>query len=159
MSISHPILSEFLTKEELAIELRRNPRTLDRWEILGMGPPRTVIGRKVIHLLPNSEIPFEDRDIRRLAKHFDVSFEEAKKRYTKIGWGERVLRHRKDKIYATVCQFLDNETRRCSIYNARPTVCREYPEERRCGYYTFLAWERKHQDDPEFVPLLGGRSF
>src|SRR5437773_1543002 len=98
-------------------------------------------------------IGVDERDIRRLAKHFDVSYEEAEKRYTKIGWGDRVMRHRKDDIYATVCQFLDKETRRCSIYNARPTVCREYPEERRCGYYTFLSWERKHQDDPEFVPL------
>ena len=38
MSTSEPILSEFLTKEELAAELRRNPRTLDRWEVLGVGP-------------------------------------------------------------------------------------------------------------------------
>ena len=37
MSSSEPILSEFLTKEELAAELRRNPRTLDRWEVLAWG--------------------------------------------------------------------------------------------------------------------------
>jgi hypothetical protein len=43
------ILSEFFTKEELAAELRRNPRTLDRWEVLGMGPPRTRVGRKVLY--------------------------------------------------------------------------------------------------------------
>jgi hypothetical protein len=43
------ILSEFFTKEELAAELRRNPRTLDRWELLGMGPPRTHVGRKVLY--------------------------------------------------------------------------------------------------------------
>ena len=49
MSISDPILSEFLTKEELAAELRRNPRTLDRWDALGMGPPRTHVGRKVLY--------------------------------------------------------------------------------------------------------------
>jgi hypothetical protein len=49
MSISEPILSEFLTKEELATELRRNPRTLDRWEALGMGPPRTHVGRQVLY--------------------------------------------------------------------------------------------------------------
>ena len=49
MSQSQPILSEFLTKEELAAELRRNPRTLDRWQVLGMGPPRTQVGRKVIY--------------------------------------------------------------------------------------------------------------
>ena len=49
MSISEPILSEFLTKEELAAELRRNPRTLDRWEALGVGPPRTRVGRQVLY--------------------------------------------------------------------------------------------------------------
>jgi hypothetical protein len=49
MSNSDPILSEFLTTEELAAELRRNPRTLDRWEALGMGPPRTHVGRKVLY--------------------------------------------------------------------------------------------------------------
>jgi hypothetical protein len=43
------ILSEFLTKEELAEQLLRNPRTLDRWAILGMGPPRTHVGRKVLY--------------------------------------------------------------------------------------------------------------
>ena len=49
MSKSEPILSEFLTKEELAAELRRNPRTLDRWEVLGVGPPRTRVGRQVLY--------------------------------------------------------------------------------------------------------------
>ena len=49
MSNSEPILSEFLTKEELAAELRRNPRTLDRWDVLGMGPPRTHVGRQVYY--------------------------------------------------------------------------------------------------------------
>jgi hypothetical protein len=49
MSQSQPILSEFLTKEELAAELRRNPRTLDRWDALGIGPPRTCFGRTVLY--------------------------------------------------------------------------------------------------------------
>jgi hypothetical protein len=49
MSLSQPILEEFLTKEELAAELRRNPRTLDRWEALGIGPPRTHVGRKILY--------------------------------------------------------------------------------------------------------------
>jgi hypothetical protein len=49
MSNWQPILSEFLTKEELAAELRRNVRTLDRWAALGTGPPRTRIGRKVLY--------------------------------------------------------------------------------------------------------------
>ena len=49
MSKFEPILSEFLTKEELAAELRRNPRTLDRWDVLGVGPPRTRVGRQVLY--------------------------------------------------------------------------------------------------------------
>ena len=49
MSDSEPLLSEFLTKEELAAELRRNPRTLDRWAVLGIGPPRTCVGRSVLY--------------------------------------------------------------------------------------------------------------
>jgi hypothetical protein len=48
MSSSEPSL-EFLTKEELAVELRRNPRTLDRWDVLGVGPPRTRVGRQVLY--------------------------------------------------------------------------------------------------------------
>jgi hypothetical protein len=49
MSNSEPILAEYLTREELASELRRTPRTLDRWEVLGMGPPRTLVGRQVLY--------------------------------------------------------------------------------------------------------------
>lgn len=49
MSKSEPLLSEFLTKEELAAELRRNPRTLDRWDALGVGPARTHVGRQVLY--------------------------------------------------------------------------------------------------------------
>jgi hypothetical protein len=49
MSNSEPILSDFFSKEELAKELKRNPRTLDRWQAIGMGPPRTHIGRKVLY--------------------------------------------------------------------------------------------------------------
>lgn len=49
MSKSEPLLSEFLTKDELAAELWRNVRTLDRWEALGVGPPRTSIGRTILY--------------------------------------------------------------------------------------------------------------
>jgi excisionase family DNA binding protein len=49
MSNSQPILSEFLTTQELATELGLNKRTLDRWHALGTGPPRTRVGRKVLY--------------------------------------------------------------------------------------------------------------
>jgi Fe-S-cluster containining protein len=65
---------------------------------------------------------------------------------------EYILKHRKDHIYATICQFFDQDERRCTIYEARPSVCREYPDGKVCGYYNFLKFERKHQDDKEFIP-------
>jgi len=93
------------------------------------------------------------RDVNRLAKHFDLDPEIALTRFTKIRDGEQVLRHQKDKIYGSVCMFLDTKARRCTIYNARPGVCHSYPEFSRCGYYDFLRWERKQQGDESFVPL------
>jgi hypothetical protein len=91
-------------------------------------------------------------DLNRLAKHFGIEYDVAEKRFTKIAHGDRVLRHKKDDIFDSVCRFLDIETRRCTVYHARPKVCREYPESLRCGYYDFLASERRRQDDDEFIP-------
>jgi len=95
------------------------------------------------------------RDLRRLAKGFNLSYEEAEEKFTKYieDYGHRVLRHRKDHVYKSTCKFLHPTKRRCTIYEHRPTVCRAYPEERRCGYYEFLKWERKHQEDESFIPM------
>jgi Fe-S-cluster containining protein len=94
------------------------------------------------------------RDLRRLAKHFGVDLETARSKYTKKGeeQGERVLRHRKDQFYKSVCRFLDPAGRHCTVYEARPGICREYPGEPRCGYFDFLSFERRAQEDPEFIP-------
>jgi len=92
------------------------------------------------------------RDLKKLAKHFGIEVDEAVERFTKIKEGEVVLRHRKDKIYGSVCMFLDTTTRRCTVYDARPHVCKDYPDHPTCGYYEFLQWERRHQGDEEFVP-------
>jgi uncharacterized protein len=98
----------------------------------------------------------EPKDLRRLAKHFDLDLETARRRFTKVRDNEQVLRHQKDKVYGSVCMFLDTKTRRCTIYDARPGVCHEYPDKSRCGYYDFLRWERMHQEDPDFIPLKLG---
>jgi Fe-S-cluster containining protein len=99
------------------------------------------------------EIPASRGDIRRLARHFAVDVETAEVRFTKLGRDRksRVLRHRKDPAFLTACRFLEPESRRCTIYDARPRACREYPGSARCGYYDFLAAERKRQDDPDLV--------
>lgn len=98
----------------------------------------------------------ENKDLARLARHFDIDVEAARRRFTKIKENEQVLRHQKDKVYGTICMFIDQKTRRCSVYSARPGVCHEYPATSRCGYYDFLKWERKHQEDDTFIPLTKG---
>lgn len=96
------------------------------------------------------------RDVNRLAKYFGVTAEVAARRYTKLNKenGERVLKRKKDEIFEEACQFLNPETRGCTIYHARPQVCREYPARSRCSYYDVLQFERLQQDDDTVLPLV-----
>ena len=45
----HNLLDDYLTKAQLAEELHRHPRTIDRWARLRAGPPETVIGRQRLY--------------------------------------------------------------------------------------------------------------
>jgi Fe-S-cluster containining protein len=101
------------------------------------------------------EIEVTPRDIERLARHFDVSYAQAEEKFTKYDKKEKVrnLRHQKDEHFATVCVMFDRKARRCTVYEARPSVCRAYPDSPRCGYYDFLKFERAHQDDPDFIAV------
>ena len=94
------------------------------------------------------------RDIRRLARHFGVTEEVATARYTKTWGKERILRRRADKMFGQACMFLDQETRKCTIYHARPGTCREFPTTARCAYYDLIKFERSQQDDPDVLPLV-----
>jgi len=99
-------------------------------------------------------IEVKDSDLPRLAAHFGLSVASAERRFTKrVESGKlRVLRHQKDEIFGSACRFLDLETRQCTIYSARPAICRAYPGTGRCGFYDFLCAERRIQDDPDYVP-------
>lgn len=105
-------------------------------------------------------IVVSDADIERLATHHDLDFKTAKRRFTQVyrfesedeQIKERILKHRPDSVYKTVCQFFDQDLRRCTVYEARPSVCREYPNGKTCGYYQFLKFERKQQGDKDFIP-------
>ena len=101
------------------------------------------------------EIEVTKFDIERLARHFDLGFREAQEKLTKrrAEDGARILRHKKDKVFDSTCMLLDQEKRRCTVYHARPGVCRKYPDSYRCGYYDFLKFEREQQGDEEMVAL------
>ena len=96
------------------------------------------------------------KDIKRLAKHFGLTPEEAKEKFTHMVDGHRALRRKKDLIFEETCYFLNQTTRLCTIYDARPDTCREWPVHsgNRCVYYDILQYERKQQDDPAFFPVV-----
>lgn len=100
-----------------------------------------------------SDIEVTKRDIERLARHFDLDYARAEQRFTKMDSAKevRILRHQTDKHFTTSCALLDQETRQCTVYEARPGVCRKYPDSNRCGYYDFLKFEREQQGDPAFI--------
>ena len=95
------------------------------------------------------------RDIQRLAKHFGITYQQAEDRYTRYDKTENVrsLRQQEDQHFGLTCKLFDTKKRQCTVYEARPGVCRSYPEGKRCGYYDFLQFEREHQDDPTFVAV------
>jgi hypothetical protein len=97
-------------------------------------------------------IPVTERDVERLAGHFGISKETAEVRFTKIIDGEVAMRTRRDRVYPNICMMFNQEKRCCSIYDARPAICRSYPGGRRCGYYDFLKFERSVQGDDTYVP-------
>ena len=101
-----------------------------------------------------TEIEVTQRDVERLARHFDLGYRAAEEKFTKVdAKGTRMLRHKQDKIFDSTCMLLDQEKRRCTVYDARPGVCRKYPDSSRCGYYDFLKFEREQQGDEEMVAL------
>ena len=101
-------------------------------------------------------IPVSDFDIARLAGHFEISDAVARERFTyhlhTKDVDERVLRHHEDHVFKSVCRFFDRDERRCTVYAARPNVCRRYPSGASCGYYDFLVFEREQQGDEDFIP-------
>ena len=102
-----------------------------------------------------TDIEVQPSDIERLARHFDLGYAAAEERFTKADPKTKLrqLRHRKDTIFDSTCMFLDQEKRRCTVYEARPGVCRKFPDSSRCGYYEFLKFERQQQGDPEWIAL------
>ena len=81
------------------------------------------------------------RDINRLANYFGVDVETAQRRLHHHLAGEHILKRKADPIFGKACKFLDPSTRRCTIYEGRPSVCREFPDRTRCAYYDLLTFE------------------
>ncbi len=106
------------------------------------------------------EVPVDRRDLARLARHFGLGVRAAAKRFTKVVHRTRVLRRQRDRLLGQACAMLDRETRTCSIYDARPRVCRTWPEHGDgCVYYNLLQFEREQQGDDKVVALIQIKPF
>ncbi len=99
-------------------------------------------------------VQVDKRDLRRLARYFQLTPEETARRYTKKYQDEMILRQKKDRILGKACQFLNEDTRRCTIYEARPSPCRDFPGTPRCAHYDLLRFEQDLQNDPDVVPVV-----
>jgi uncharacterized protein len=103
-------------------------------------------------------IRLNKRDVKRLAEHFGISFKEARRKFTKVDGDEPyAMRRKDDKHFGRICRFFDLTERRCSIYTARPEICRQYPGGKSCGYYDFLVSERSSLDDPQHIASTWNR--
>ena len=72
-------------------------------------------------------IKFDDEDIERIASHFSITVDEFTEAYLEADEddGHYITRQQP-------CPFL-GEDDRCTIYDIRPTVCREYPHTNKEG--------------------------
>jgi uncharacterized protein len=99
-------------------------------------------------------VEVKKRDLQRLARHFGLTLQAAERRFTKRYGKERILRRQVDPLLGRACRFLDLETRGCTIYEARPEVCRDYPGRPRCVHFDVLQFEQETQGDPDVLPLV-----
>jgi len=82
---------------------------------------------------------FHDRDIERLAKHFKIKATNFIAQYLTID-------EDKDYVLTTApCPFLGADNY-CSVYESRPTACREYPHTNRKRFYQILELSLKNTE-------------
>ena len=104
----------------------------------------------------------DDFDVSRLAQHLGMPRDVFMAAYARRELsGKTDLLRKPDPHSGTgeCCTFLDVEKRRCTVYDARPGVCRDFPakgaaEAGRCAYYDLLRYVRKESGDPTRVPLV-----
>jgi hypothetical protein len=58
------ILKDYISRDDLAVQLRKSVKTLVRWELDGRGPPVVRVGRDVFYRIPSVEawLKAQERD-------------------------------------------------------------------------------------------------
>ena len=100
------------------------------------------------------QISLDKADVARIARHHGITFEQAARKFTRKDYGlPFVMKRKPNEHFGKICRFFDTRKQNCSIYKARPSVCRKFPITQTCGYYDFLTWEREQQGDPGHVAI------
>lgn len=71
------LLAGYLRREDLARELKKSVRTLDRWETRRMGPPRVVVGRTILYSIETVRAWLQSREQRRGPLHMSAGTRKA----------------------------------------------------------------------------------
>lgn len=59
------LLEEYFTPAQLASQLNTSVRTLARWDVLRIGPPKVTVGRKILYRRDSVHKWLESREQRR----------------------------------------------------------------------------------------------
>ncbi len=81
---------------------------------------------------------FRDKDIDRLAKHFKIKSAKFIETYLKMDSDNDYV------LKQAPCPFLWLDDNKCSVYEARPLACREYPHTNRKNMYQILNLTQKN---------------
>ena len=133
---------------------RRNVRLASTRQTVILWLSRTIVRNAPAIAAPIRSFRSRGATSKALAAHFGIGFNKAKARFTTPNPGDKdgefKLRRKADEHFGAICRFFDTEERRCTVYKARPGICRAYPTGR-CGYYDFLKNERDTQEDQDMI--------
>jgi hypothetical protein len=59
------ILDGYITRQDLAAAINKSVRTIDRWDVHRVGPPRVVVGRTILYRVDSVRAWLESREQRR----------------------------------------------------------------------------------------------
>jgi predicted DNA-binding transcriptional regulator AlpA len=59
------VLDGYITREELAGAINKSVRTIDRWDVHRVGPPRVVIGRTILYRVESVREWLQSREQRK----------------------------------------------------------------------------------------------
>ena len=102
-------------------------------------------------------IALDKRDVERLAKHFGLTFRQAKAKFTVERWGRKYsMRRKADQHFRRRVPLLRHREALLHRLRGAPLALPQLPGGR-CGYYDFLSFERRAQEDPEFIAVTNNK--